>query len=182
MICRHLLPESARQRGSILIISLIMLVVLTLLAVSSINMSTMSLRTVNSMQARGEAMSAAQRAIDQIINANFVDTIGTVAGTYTVPIDAGKSYDVVVGTPCLKQSLAIYNTQLDVTSAEDLKCYDTTTNPLSACANTVWQITASVNEGFFGANISLVQGIALRMDNGSAIAYSVSTAPVYTCP
>jgi Tfp pilus assembly protein PilX len=171
----------AAQRGSVLIIGLIMLVVLTLLAVSAINMSTVSLRTVNGMQARGEAMSAAQRAIEQIINTNFAATMATVANTYTVAIDAGKSYDVVVPTPCLKQITAIRNDALDLTNAEDVKCYDTTTNPISACANTVWQFTASVNEGFFGANVTLFQGIALRMDNASATAYKVSTSPVYVC-
>lgn len=173
---------SPRERGSVLIISLIMLVVLTLLAASAIKMSTTSLRAVNSMQSRSEALAAAQNAIEQILNSNFAANIGAVANTYTVAVDADKSYDVTITTPCLKQLLTIKNSSLDLTNPEDVKCYDTTTNPWSACANTVWQINASVSEGFFGTNVQLVQGASLRMDNASAIAYSTSTSPVYTCP
>lgn len=170
------------QRGSVLIISLIMLMVLTLLAISAINISSVGLRTVNSMQARGEAMSATQRCIEQVISGNFADAIGSIAGTCTVAIDAGKSYAVTIAAPCLKQMTAVKNTDLKLTDPEDVKCYDTTTNPFSACANTVWEFSGSVNEGFFGVNTSLIQGISLRMDNSSAIAYSTSTAPVYACP
>lgn len=173
----------AAERGSVLIISLIMLVVLTLLAVSAINMSTVTLRTVNSMQTRVEAMSAAQNAIEQIVNTNFVDSgnLSTFPKTYTVAAYAGRSYSVAVGRPCLKQIDTIKNSSLKLTVPEDVKCYDTTTNPYSACANTVWQLNATVNEGFFGTNISLTQGIGLRMDNASALAYQSSAAPVYTC-
>jgi Tfp pilus assembly protein PilX len=167
------------QRGSVLIVSLIMLMVLTLLALSSIKMSTTGLAIVNSMQARSEALSATQRAIEQIINSNFTANIGTIANTYTVAVDAGKSYDVVVAAPCLKQLVGIKNTELKIDNAEDLKCYDTSTNPWSACANTVWEFKASVNEGFFGANVALTQGIAIRMDNASAIAYQSGG---FTCP
>lgn len=172
---------SRSQTGSVLMISLIMLVVLTLLAVSAINMSTVGLRTVNSMQSRGEATSAAQRAVESFFTTNFSGSIGSLAGTYTVAIDAGKSYSVRVTAPCLKQLLAIRNAELDLTDADDVKCYDTTTNPFSACAQTVWEFRSSVNDAFFGTSASVVQGVSLRMDNASAIAYQSSTAPVYTC-
>lgn len=171
----------SRQRGSVLIISLIMLMVLTLLAISAINMSTTGLRIVNSMQARGESMSAAQRCVEQVISSNFADTIGSIAGTCTVAVNS-SSYDVVLAAPCLKQMTSVRNTELKLTDAEDLKCYDTTTNPFSACANTVWEFSGIVNQGFFGVNTSLKQGISLRMDNSSAIAYSTSTSPNYACP
>lgn len=172
----------SRQHGSVLIISLIMLVVLTLLAISAINISTVGLRTVNAMQARGEALAAAQRAIEQIISTNFAAAITSAAATYTVAIDAGKSYSVVVATPCLKQIVSKRNSELNLSDPEDVKCFDTTTNPWSACADSVWEFSAAVNEGFFGANVSLRQGISLRMDNASAIAYSTSTSPSYICP
>lgn len=170
------------QGGSVLMISLIMLVVLTLLAVSAINMSTVGLRTVNSMQSRGEATSAAQRAVEPFLTTNFSGSIGSIAGNYTVAIDAGKSYSVTVAAPCLKQILGIRNAELDLTDTEEVKCYDTTTNPFSACAHTVWEFRSSVNDSFFGTAATVVQGVSLRMDNSSAIAYQASTAPVWTCP
>jgi Tfp pilus assembly protein PilX len=180
-----MMPDGKGRRGdngSVLIISLIMLMVLTLLAISAINMSSTGLKIVNAMQARREALSAAQQCVERLLGGNFAANIATVAGTCTVAIDAGKSYNVTLGTPCLKQMQAIRNTDLKLSDPEDVKCFDTTTNPWSACANTVWDFSSAVNEGFFGANVSLRQGIALRMDNASAIAYSTSLSPVYACP
>ncbi len=73
-----------RQRGIVLILSLIMLVVLTLLAVSAIRLSTVNLRTVANAQSRSEAMSTAQRTIDLILSSNFTDNIAGTAQTLTV--------------------------------------------------------------------------------------------------
>lgn len=175
-----MMPSQVRphEQGSVLLVSLIMLVVLTLLAVSAINMSTVTLRTVNNSQIRAEAMSAAQRAIEGIINTNFTASIGSVAKTYSVQVDSNKDYDVVVATPCLKQLQSIRNTDLNLSDAEDVKCFDTSTNPWSACANTVWEFNSSVNDSFFGANVTVVQGVAIRMDNSAAIAYSTDPAMV----
>ena len=69
-----------RQRGMVLILSLIMLVVLTLLAVSAIRLSTVNLRTVANAQARSEALSTAQRTIDMVLSSNFT---ANIAGTET---------------------------------------------------------------------------------------------------
>lgn len=170
------------ERGSVLVISLIMLVVLTLLAVSAIKMSTMSLRALNGAQSRSESQWAIQNAIDRIINSNFAADIGAVAGSYAIPIDAAKSYSVTIDPPCLKQLRMILNSELSTTDPEDLKCYDTTSNPYSACSSTVWQLRGSTSDGFFGANVSMVQGVGIRMDSTSAMAYLNSTSPVFTCP
>lgn len=174
------------QRGSVLIISLIMLVVLTLLAVSAINMSTAGLRVVNAMQTRGEALSAAQRCVEQILSSSFAGSIGTIAGSCSLAIDAGKSYNVVLGTPCLKQMVGVPNSKLNTVrgptgacTSADCKCV--AEGYWSDCADTVWDLSASVNEGFFGANVSLRQGIALRMDNAAALAYSASGSTSYIC-
>lgn len=169
-----------RQHGFILIVSLVMLIALTLLAIASIKMSTVGLRAVNAMQSRAEAMTAAQRAIDKLISANFTDvstnTVSGIGATYTIATDAGagRTYDVTVATPCLRQVSGVRNAQLSLANPEDTKCYDTLTNPYSACADTVWEFTARVSEAFSGTNVTLRQGIAIRMDNTSAIAYSVT--------
>ncbi len=161
-----------RQSGSVLMLSLFMLMIMTMLALSAIKMGTVSLRTINNQQVRSEAMSAAQDALDQVLNKNFTDNINGTAGTYTVAKDAGKSYSVTVGTPCIRQVTPIMNTVLDVTNADDLKCYDTSTNPISACSTTVWEITATVQDGWFGAYVQMRQGTGIRMDNGAATVYS----------
>jgi len=167
------------QRGAILIVSLIMLMVLSLLAISAIRMSTMELRSINSTQARLEGLSAAQRAIDQILNSNFAANIGGVANTYSIAVDAGKSYPVQVRTPCLKQRETILNSELNRSNPEDEKCYAGGTI-WSDCARTMWELTASVNEGFFGVNVQVQQGVGIRMDNASALAYSTNAS--FMCP
>lgn len=187
-------PKGAE--GSVLLISLIMLMVMTLLGLSAIKMSTVNLRTINNMQVRGEAMATAQNVADQILSYNFADDIGnftetdtkwptTDAGTtqygrhYTVAVDAGKSYTVFALRPCIQSVTPITNIALDISNTLEAKCLDTLTNPYSACATTVWQIGTKLQDGWFGANVSITQGTGIMMDSGAAAAYSSNTA--YRC-
>lgn len=172
------LTPHSRQRGMVLILSLIMLVVLTLLAISAIRLSTVNLRAVANAQVRSEAMSAAQRTIDLILSGNFTDNI---AGTQQVlaVTEGGKNYTVSVARPCLVSLTPIKNADLDITLAEDLKCVDTVSNPYSACAQTIWQLQANASSGWFGANVTLTQGTGIKMDNSTATVYA--NDPSYRC-
>lgn len=170
MICSRKNP--GLQRGSVLLLSLFMLMIMTLLAISAIKMGSVTLRTINNLQIRSEAMSAAQDALDQVMNVNFSDNISGTGGTYSVVKDAGKTYSVTIARPCIRQVTPIMNTVLDVTNTEDAKCYDTLANPVSACSTTVWEISSTVNDGWFGTNVAITQGTGIRMDNGTATVYS----------
>ncbi|MDP2826850.1 MAG: PilX N-terminal domain-containing pilus assembly protein [Sulfuritalea sp.] len=167
-----------RQRGVVLILSLIMLMVLTLIAVSAIRLSTVNLRTVANAQSRTEAMSTAQRTIDLVLSSNFTDNIAGTASTVTVA-EGGKNYTVVIARPCLVRTVPVQNISLDVTKADDKKCLDTLSNPYSACADTIWQIQATSSSGWFGANVSITQGTGIRMDNGAVTVYANDAA--YRC-
>ena len=167
-----------RQRGVVLILSLIMLVVLTLLAISAIRLSTVNLRAVANAQVRSEAMSAAQRTIDLILSDNFTDNIAGTQQVLTVA-EGGKNYTVSVARPCLVSLSPIKNVALDLAIAEDRKCVDTVSNPYSACAQTIWQLQANASSGWFGANITLTQGTGLKMDNSTATVYANDTS--YRC-
>lgn len=164
-------PLQSRQRGAVLILSLIMLVVMTLLAVSAIRLSSVNLRTVANAQARSEAMSVAQRTIDLILSANFTDNIAGTQQVLTVS-EGGKNYSVSVARPCLVRLTPIMNVDLDLAIAEDAKCIDTVSNPYSACAQTIWQIQASASSGWFGANVAITQGTGIKMDNSAATVYA----------
>lgn len=169
---------ASRQRGIVLIVSLIMLVALTLLAVSAIRLSTVNLRSVANAQARTEAMSSAQRSIDLILSSNFTDNIAGTAATVSV-IEGGKTYSVVIARPCLVRTVPVKNVDLDITVADDLKCFDTLSNPYSACADTVWEISATASSGWFGANVALTQGTGIRMDNSAVTVYANDSS--YRC-
>jgi Tfp pilus assembly protein PilX len=168
----------ARQRGIVLITSLIMLVVLTLLAVSAIRLSTVNLRTVANSQARTEAMSTAQRAVNQVLSNNFTSNVAGIASTLTVS-EGGKNYSVVITQPCIVRTVPVKNIDLDVNSADDNLCRDTQNNPYSACADSIWQIQATSTSGWFGATVSITQGVGIRMDNGAANFYA--NEPSYRC-
>ncbi len=165
----------SRQRGIVLILSLIMLMALTLIAVSAIRLSTANLRTVANSQSRTEAMSTAQRTIDQILSTNFTDNIAGTAQTLTVT-EGGKSYTVAVARPCLVRHVPVKNVDLNIALADDAKCLDTLSNPYSACADTIWQLQASSSSGWFGANVSITQGTGIRMDNGTVTVYANDTS------
>ena len=109
----------AAQRGSVLLLSLFMLMVMTMLALSAIKMGTVNLRTINNMQMRSEAMGAAQHALDQVMSTNFTDDVAGTGRTWTVAVDAGKTYDVTVATPCIRQVTPIMNAVLDIGNTED---------------------------------------------------------------
>lgn len=172
------LPLHSRQRGMVLILSLIMLVVLTLLAISAIRLSTVNLRAVANSQVRSEAMSAAQRAIDLILSSNFTDNIAGTQQVLTVT-EGSKNYTVSIARPCLVTLTPIKNVDLDISNAEDGKCVDTVSNPYSACAQTIWQLQANASSGWFGVNVTLTQGIGIKMDNSTATVYA--NDPGYRC-
>jgi Tfp pilus assembly protein PilX len=168
----------SRQRGIVLILSLIMLVVLTLLAISAIRLSTVNLRAVANAQVRSEAMSAAQRTIDQILSGNFTNNIAGTQQVLTVA-EGSKNYTVSVARPCLASLSPIKNVDLDIALDDDRKCVDTVSNPYSACAQTIWQLQANASSGWFGANVTLTQGTGIKMDNSTATVYA--NDPSYRC-
>ncbi|MCF8177009.1 MAG: pilus assembly PilX N-terminal domain-containing protein [Sulfuritalea sp.] len=164
------------QQGSVLLLSLFMLMIMTMLALSAIRMGTVNLRTINNMQMRGEAMTAAQLALDEVLSSNFTENISGTGRIWTVPIDAGKSYDVVVAVPCIRQVTPILNTVLDLGNPEDAKCFDSIGGgAISACSTTVWEISATARSGWFGGRVTMTQGTGIRMDNGAATAYANTT-------
>lgn len=161
----------SRQRGVVLILSLIMLMVLTLMAVSAIRLSTVNLRSVGNAQSRAEAMSTAQRTIDLVLSSNFSDNIAGTASTVTIS-EGGKNYSVVIARPCLVRTVPVKNIDLDIALTDDKKCLDTLSNPYSACADTIWQLQATSTSGWFGASVSITQGTGIRMDNGTVTVYA----------
>ena len=69
----------SKQRGAVLLVALIMLVLLTLFAVSALNTSTTNLKMTGNMQARSEATTAAQDAIETVLSTTLFSTNPTNA-------------------------------------------------------------------------------------------------------
>ena len=187
-----------RQRGTTLVIALIMLVLLTLFAVTSLNTAKTNLTVVGNMQSKHEALNASQQTIESVIStpqfisnpANAVPVpCGTPNRTCTdVTGDGNPEFiTTLVGldaaSPAQPTCVAvkpIKNTELVLTVSEDLGCSSGQQQQFgvagavtgdSLCANTVWEIRAKTVAAATGAEVTVGQGVGVRVsqdDAGSA--------------
>jgi len=87
----HLPCTASRQRGAVLLIGMVMLLMITLIAVGLIRMSTRHTQVVNNEQVRTEALTAANFALDQVMNQSYVD------GDWPKYAGAGQTVNVNIG-------------------------------------------------------------------------------------
>ncbi|MBK5204372.1 MAG: hypothetical protein JJD98_02880 [Polaromonas sp.] len=166
-----------KEKGSVLLVSMIMLVVLTLLVVFAIRSGNTNLRIAGNMQSQAEAAAATQQVIEQVIEQiKVADNIGSIPAQ-TVPVSmGGATYNVVTApmNKCLME-VPILNADLNPSVAEDVPCFENpdtdqaikadgsmTTKP-SACKTQQWDIEAGVTDGASGAKVTQVQGITIRV-------------------
>ena len=143
------------QRGSTLLIALIMLVLLTLIAVSAMSTTTVSLQAVGNAQFLEEAQAAGQRAIENVLsNGDFRNT-PPVPQSIDINQDGTPDYTVTFAPPpaCLSYRKALptdpnYPVDCIVGAGLSATCYWTT-----------WDITANVTDAVTGANVILHQGV-----------------------
>lgn len=180
-----------RQRGATLVVALIMLVLITLFALSSMKTATTSLMVTGNMQAKSEALNAAQETIEAVIStpqfiaspANAV--INPCSGPNTrctdVTGDATPEYVTTLAPqPVCLSAKPIKNDALNLAIAEDLGCAAGQQQQFgvagavtgnSLCASSVWEISAHAQGLNSGANVTVRQGIGVRIsadDAGSA--------------
>ncbi len=180
-----------QQRGATLITALIMLVALALLAIWAFNTSTTNLRVVGNTQARQEALSVAQAAVEQTISSPlFIKEAAAVAAS-PIPIDFDNDGNndlearLSPQPACYRVRILKVN-ELDPGSSGDLPCMgsssaqggieiDGAAPPVgdSLCADSDWNIRAVVNDPRSNANVAVNQGIAVR---------SLSTDTANACP
>jgi hypothetical protein len=154
-----------RQRGTTLLVVLVMLVVLTLLAVSGMRMGTSSLQIVGNMQARRYVDNVAQQAMEDVMNsiAPFNAPAGAVtlrtggttvaanADTWTsLPAPAGIDVRVSTRTCLFSAPASGYSAVSTIAPEDDL-----------------WQFTVDVRDNFTKATTTMGQGAKIRMLFGS---------------
>lgn len=172
-----------RQRGITLVTALIMLVLLTLLALTSFNVGRSNLQIVSNMQQRDEATAAAQETIEETIsNPRFSVTPDNAlinpcgaANQRCVDTNGDGAADVKVAlTPspkCVKAPV-IKNSALDLSVPEDAKCSMGSAQAFgvagavdgsSACADSVWDVSALATDLQTNAQVRVTQGVAVRV-------------------
>jgi hypothetical protein len=154
-----------------LFVALVLLVIVTLLAVSSFRVSNTNLKVVASMQGKGEAIAAAQSAIEDVLStaAFSTDPAAVAAAPHLVDLTGtGRNeYDVKL-TPapkCLK-ARPTNPAELDIKKPEDRPCFGTArigeATFATSCAETIWEITAVAKDTVTSAETLVRQGVAMR--------------------
>lgn len=172
-----------RQQGTTLLVSLIILVLLALLGLGAYNTSSTDLRASGNMQARTEALNAAQETIETVISssqfvsdpANAVTTPCGAANTFCSDYngDGVAEYTTrLTPAPACVAVKMLKVADLDLTSQGDLGCVVGQSQQFgvsgagsgdSLCANTVWQITAESTSDVSGAKVTVTQGVGIRV-------------------
>lgn len=177
-----------KQRGVTLVVALIMLVLITLFALSSMKTATTSLMVTGNMQAKSEALNAAQETIEAVIStpqfiaspANAV--INPCAGPNTLCTDvtgdgAPEYMTTLAPQPLCVSAKPIKNDALNLAIAEDLGCAAGQQQQFgvagavtgnSLCASSVWEISAQAQGLSSGANVTVRQGVGVRISADEA--------------
>lgn len=145
------------QRGSTLVVSLMLLIVMTLVAVAGINISTVNTRIIRNVQAQYTAEQGVQTALEQLISST--DNLYNPDNYPTVISLTDLGLLVEVDRPdCLRNRSASGYTAR-VTNAAQITPEDVT-----------WEIVARVvdsdgNAGdpITGAHAEIHQGVSMRM-------------------
>ena len=167
----------SRQRGVTLFVALVLLVMVTLLAVSSFRVSNTNLKVIASMQGKGEAVAAANAAIERVISNAAFAIDPAVVGAIPIPVDlsgAGKNEYTVTLSPiptCLK-ARPTNPAELDITKPADRPCFGTAlvgqAQLATSCAETIWEITAVTQDTVTGAQTLVRQGVSMRTSTTEA--------------
>jgi Tfp pilus assembly protein PilX len=166
-----------QQRGVTLFVALVLLVMVTLLAVSSFKVSNTNLKVIASMQGKGEAIAAAQSAIEAVIsNAAFAENPTLVASTPKIVDLTGKGrneYSVTLSpAPVCLKARPTNPAELDISKATDRPCFGTAlvgqATLATSCAETVWEITAVTKDSVTQAETTVRQGVSMRTSTTEA--------------
>lgn len=170
------------QRGSALVVTLIFLVLMSLFAISAFNSTGSNLRVVGNTQARQEAMSAADSALEAVITSvsqamenervlkkdpDF-DPVAVSAFPIAVDIngDGISDYTANLSTPqCFRMSerkLEIPKEGLDIDDPE------TSCASEKACFDTDWDFAATVTDARTNTTVTAHQGMTITLREAEA--------------
>jgi len=153
-----------QQRGSTLLVALIMLVLLTLVAVSAINSTTASVQMVGNAQFREEANAAAQKAIEQVLSSPDFMTTAPVPQNIDVNNDGAADFTVTFAPAptCLSAKSATYG--------EPGVPQVCSSSIGAVCYWTLWEVRAVVSDPGTGAAVNVRQGVKTITGLNAAVA------------
>lgn len=140
---------SRAQGGAALFVVLVMLVVLTLFVVAGINLTSANLKVVGNMQAQQFIESTVDQALSQTLS-DPVNFTSPAARTVSV-----SGVNVAVAQPVCNSSTP--DTETEATKKLGLPPDEYTT----------WDVQASGADDLTGARVTIHQGVAVRLPQGS---------------
>lgn len=166
-----------RERGAVLLVSLIMLTLIALAVASAYFLSSSNLQSVGNMQHRNEAIAAADEKIELVVN-NLLKTSGGAllppAGLdegVDVDGDGTNDYQVVIATPtCLEVAQVAAGTGAGQGTSEAL-------NPsaggysVSGAHNTLWNIEATATNLATGTQVVITHGVRVQVSDAAKTLY-----------
>lgn len=134
-----------KQKGAVLVVSLLLLLALTLYAISGVNSSSTNLLVVNNLQGKQEARALAQGEIEQVISSSV--SFDNPDSAVKTAVAVGNGYAVDVEKPiCLDTKDAFgYSATWGLTPQDK-----------------TWEVVASATNGQSGATSTLHQGIEIK--------------------
>lgn len=155
-----------KERGSTLLVGMIMLVLLTLIAVSAIESTTSSVQMVGNAQFREEATAAAQQAIENTISSTAFTIVDPAPQSIDVNNDGVSDYTVTFSPApsCSRYKAVDTATESGIPNA----CYGSPGT--TYCYRTTWDVTAAVNDIKTGAKVTLHQGVKILVGINAALA------------
>lgn len=150
-------PDCRNQRGATLVVGLIMLAVIMLSVATAFTLGNANLKSVGNMQFRHEALSAANKAIEQVISSPFTDAPTAEEINVDINNDGTPDYVVQIAMPsCVQVS--------QVASAAASPSSLTLGFPSGpAYFNTTWELQAVVNDPVSGASVRVHEGVRVLL-------------------
>ena len=149
------------ERGSALIVTLIMLVLLTVMVSSSFTLSSTNLKSVTNNQLRDEAVAAANAAIEQVISSPFTNAPAAEAIQVDINNDGVTDYTVQFAAPTCISASTVSGSSTPPSSV-------TLPSSFNAAAatyyDTVWDLDAQVTDVASGASAHVHQGVRVLLN------------------
>lgn len=150
------------QSGATLVVALIMLTLITLLVVNAFTLSSSNLKAVGNMQARDEAIAAANQAIELVVSSSFTDAPLAQELNVDMNKDGTTDYTVNIALPKCVRAIEVPNPD---------KCEE---NLKALCAEnnwyTEWDLQATVGDTASGASVVVHQGVRVKLSNSQKTA------------
>jgi Tfp pilus assembly protein PilX len=147
------------QRGVVTIfVSMILLLLITLLVITAYSLSTMNLRAVGNVQARQEALAAANAIIEKTIPLAFWEiTTAQTDQAVDLNTDGVTDYLVDLEIPrCVRAVKVASTTSASVTLPGMTS---------SSAWNTIWELDATATEATTGTRVRVLQGVRILLSS-----------------